>query len=46
MKVAFIKRKFSFYGGAEQYLRKVMINLAQRHEIHLLTSLWEESYSF
>jgi len=46
MKVAFIKRKFSFYGGAEQYLRKVMINLAERHEIHLLTSLWEESTAF
>lgn len=46
MKIAFIKRKFSFYGGAEQYLHKIMINLSQRHEIHLLTSFWKRDASF
>lgn len=41
MKIAFIKKKFNYYGGAENYLDNILTSLADKgHELHLITTEW------
>lgn len=41
MKIAFIKRNFSYYGGAEKYLAMLISSLKkQHHEIHIFSNNW------
>lgn len=43
MKLAFIKKKFSIHGGAEQYLQTLIGHLKKAgHEIHLFANQWTE----
>lgn len=43
MKIAFIKRNFSYYGGAEKYLSTFVTHLKkQGHEIHIFSNNWIE----
>ncbi|MDL1969668.1 MAG: glycosyltransferase family 4 protein [Candidatus Desulfofervidaceae bacterium] len=46
MKLLFIKKKFSPYGGAEVYLKRVIEILDKNAEIHILTQSWPEDTSF
>jgi UDP-glucose:(heptosyl)LPS alpha-1,3-glucosyltransferase len=42
MKLALIRRQFSATGGAELYLQRLLLALAERnHELHLFTESWE-----
>ncbi len=44
MKIAFIKKKFTSFGGAENYLAALIEKLkGGKHEIHVLASEWRES---
>ncbi len=44
MKIAFIKKKFTAFGGAENYLATLIEKLkGGNHEIHVLASGWRES---
>lgn len=45
MKLLFIKKKFSPYGGAEVYLKRVIDVLSRNAEIHILTQSWPEDTS-
>lgn len=41
MRIIFIKKKFSFYGGAENYLKNMLSVLSKKgHELHLITTEW------
>ncbi len=41
MKIAFIKRNFSFYGGAEKYLNTLLESLIkEKFEIHIFSNNW------
>ncbi|MEN2995319.1 MAG: glycosyltransferase family 4 protein [Thermodesulfovibrio sp.] len=41
MKIAFIKRNFSYYGGAERYLATFINQLKREgHEIHIFANKW------
>lgn len=43
MKIAFIKRNFSYHGGAEKYLASLINFLKkQNHEIHIFSNSWIE----
>ncbi len=46
MKLLFIKKRFSPYGGAEVYLKRVIEILSRNAEIHILTQSWPEDTSF
>lgn len=41
MKIAFIKRNFSYHGGAERYLATLITSLKKKeHEIHIYSNKW------
>lgn len=41
MKIAFIKRNFSYHGGAEKYLSTLINSLKKKgHEIHIFSNEW------
>lgn len=41
MKIAFIKRNFSFYGGAEKYLNTLLESLIkEKFEVHIFSNNW------
>ncbi len=43
MKLALIKKRFSFYGGAERYLQTLIKNFKKAgHEIHVFTNNWSK----
>lgn len=43
MKLAFIKKRFSIYGGAERYLQTLIKELKQKgYEIHIFAGEWEK----
>lgn len=43
MKIAFIKRNFSYHGGAERYLATLISALKKEdHEIHIFTNSWTD----
>lgn len=47
MKIAFIKRSFSYHGGAERYLSTLMDFLKkQGHEIHIFANKWADKNNF
>lgn len=42
MKIAFIKRNFSYHGGAEKYLATLINQLKKEgHEIHIFSNKWQ-----
>jgi UDP-glucose:(heptosyl)LPS alpha-1,3-glucosyltransferase len=44
MKLALIRRQFSATGGAELYLQRLLLALAEReHELHLFAESWSET---
>ncbi len=44
MKIALIRRQFSATGGAELYLQRLLLALAEReHELHLFAESWSET---
>ncbi|HEC98279.1 MAG TPA: glycosyltransferase family 1 protein [Nitrospirae bacterium] len=44
MKIAFLKKSFKAFGGAENYLATLIMNLKrENHEIHVLSSNWSKS---
>jgi len=46
MKLAFVKKNFSIYGGAERYLQTFLGGLQQSgHELHVFANRWQESPS-
>jgi len=46
MKLLFIKKKFSPYGGGEVYLKRIIEILGKNAEIHILSQSWPEDTSF
>jgi UDP-glucose:(heptosyl)LPS alpha-1,3-glucosyltransferase len=40
MRLAFIKKKFSIYGGAERYLQTFIQHLQKAYEIHVFANQW------
>jgi UDP-glucose:(heptosyl)LPS alpha-1,3-glucosyltransferase len=43
MKIAFVRKTYSPYGGAERYLAQLIDRLSQHgHEIHIFANRWEE----
>ncbi len=43
LKIAFIKKKFSIYGGAENYLNTLVKELKNKeHEIHIFSAKWQD----
>jgi UDP-glucose:(heptosyl)LPS alpha-1,3-glucosyltransferase len=43
MRLVFIKKRFSFYGGAERYLQTLIINFKKAgHEIHVFANKWSK----
>lgn len=43
MKIAFIKRNFSYHGGAERYLATLINQLKREgHDIHIFANKWED----
>ncbi|KAF0182401.1 MAG: UDP-glucose:(heptosyl)LPS alpha-1 3-glucosyltransferase [Nitrospirae bacterium] len=41
MRLAFIKKKFSLYGGAERYMQTLLMQLAKEgHELHIFAHEW------
>ncbi len=46
MRIVFIKKKFSSYGGAENYLNNMLSVLSEKgHELHLISTEWPENSS-
>lgn len=44
MKIAFLKKSFNAFGGAENYLATLVMNLQrENHEIHILSSNWSKN---
>ncbi len=42
MKIALLRKKYTFHGGAERFLQSLVMHLAQSgHEVHLYAALWE-----
>jgi UDP-glucose:(heptosyl)LPS alpha-1,3-glucosyltransferase len=49
MKLAFVKKRFSLHGGAEQYLRTMLVRLQKDgHDLHVFANRWtgEPGFSF
>lgn len=42
MRIALLRKKYTFHGGAERFLQSLVMHLAQSgHEVHLHAALWE-----
>ncbi len=47
MRLAFVKKRFSLHGGAEQYLRTMLVQLAKEgHELHIFANRWTGETGF
>ena len=46
MRIAFIKKRYCFYGGAERYLESIINALMSKFEIHILSNNWYKSKNF
>jgi UDP-glucose:(heptosyl)LPS alpha-1,3-glucosyltransferase len=43
MKLIFVKKEFSPYGGAEKYLQLIIEHLKRDHEIHVFAKRWSDT---
>lgn len=43
MKLIFVKKEFSPYGGAENYLQSIIERLKRNHEIHVFAKRWRDT---
>ena len=43
MKLIFVKKEFSPYGGAENYLQSIIEHLKKDHEIHVFAKRWRDT---
>jgi len=47
MRIAFVKKRFSLHGGAEQYLRTLLGELRKEgHDLHVLANHWTNESGF